>query len=66
MFPSKHPVLPAASNNVHETQLINLKFEINILLKLNLKKITNNFNNICISVSNIYPKRSAEIPHSIW
>jgi len=38
MFTSKNPVLLATSYNVQETQLTNLKFEINILLKLNLKK----------------------------
>lgn len=66
MFTSKNPVLLATSYNVQETQLTNLKFEINILLKLNLKKITNNFNTICIPVSNIYAKGNVEIPLSIW
>jgi len=37
MFTSKNPVLQSPSNNVHETQLINLKYDINILLNLNLK-----------------------------
>jgi hypothetical protein len=65
MFTGKNTVLPATSNNVNASQLINFKFQINILFKPNLKILTNNFNDTRISVSNIYAEESVEILHSV-